>query len=68
MMSGRLDDKNIKNDDETSFIINVDDGQTLKFAEYEFKYADTMSGREGLTMLVSLTCGLGSITVHHLLF
>lgn len=55
---GLLDENNVENADETHFVINVDNGRTLGFSgEEDVKYADVVSGGEGMTMLVRLTGG-----------
>jgi hypothetical protein len=56
--SGELDENMVENVDETHFILNMDDGKTLGFVEDDqIKYADVVSGGEGMTMIVRLTGG-----------
>jgi hypothetical protein len=47
--------------DETHFVINVDNGRTLGVrGDNDVKYADVVSGGEGMTMMVCLTGGVTS--------
>ncbi|KAL3678328.1 hypothetical protein R1sor_021284 [Riccia sorocarpa] len=56
--SGQLDEDMLENVDETHFIINMDNGYTLGFqGDQEVKYADLVSGGQGMTMIVRLTGG-----------
>ncbi|KAI2506922.1 hypothetical protein MHU86_7514 [Fragilaria crotonensis] len=56
--SGELDENLIENMDETHFVINVDNGRTLGVrGDNDVKYADVVSGGEGMTMMVRLTGG-----------
>lgn len=58
LTSGKFDECDIGNADETHFIINVDNGHTLGFmGDSEVKYADVVSGGEGMTMVVRLSGG-----------
>ena len=58
LTSGEVDEKDLGNADETHFVINLDKGRTLKFAGgSEVKYADVVSGGEGMTMVVRLSGG-----------
>lgn len=53
-----VDENDIENADETHFMIDMDNGTTLGFAgDVEVKYADVVSGGEGMTMLVRLSGG-----------
>ena len=55
---GTLDEGLVENIDETHFIINMDNGRTLGFAgDNNVKYADVVSGGEGMTMVVRITGG-----------
>jgi hypothetical protein len=59
--SGALDENLVENADETNFVINMDNGKTLGFrGDNDVKYVDVVSGGMGMTMLVSLTGGLGA--------
>ena len=53
--SGEIDEQDV---DETHFTINMDEGTTFGFCgEVEVKYADVVSGGEGITILVRLIGG-----------
>ena len=57
-VSGALDENMVENIDETHFIVNMDDGKTLGFrGDEECKYMDTVSGGEGMTMVLRVTGG-----------
>ena len=57
--SGELNEDCIENVDETHFVIDVDNGRTLGFSgKSEVKYADAVSGGEGMTMVVCLSVGM----------
>jgi hypothetical protein len=59
--SGALDESLVENADETHFVINMDNGKTLGFrGDNDVKYANVVSGRMGMTMLVRLTGGPGA--------
>ena len=59
--SGELDENLIENMDETHFVVNVDNGRTLGVrGDNDVKYADVVSGGEGMTMMVRLTGGATS--------
>ena len=52
------DENDVENADETHFVIDMDNGSTLGFAGGgEVKYAEVVSGGEGMTMLVRLNGG-----------
>ena len=56
--SGELNEDCIENADETHFVIDVDNVRTLGFSgESEVKYADSVSGGDGMTMVVRLSGG-----------
>lgn len=56
--SGELDENNLENADETHFQINFDNGRTLGFSgEDDVKYADVVSGGDGMTMVVRISGG-----------
>ena len=56
--SGDLNEYCIEDIDETHFVINFDTGRTLGFvAETPIKYAEVVSGGEGMTMVVRLSGG-----------
>ena len=56
--SGELCEEMIYNMDENQFIINFDNGRTLGFrGDENVKYANLVSGGEGMTMIVHVTCG-----------
>ena len=56
--SGELDENLIENMDETHFVINVDNGRTLGVrGDDDVKYADVVSGGEGMTMMVCISGG-----------
>lgn len=55
---GSLDENAIENIDETHFVVDFDNGKTLGFCGDEtVKYADVVSGGEGMTMVVRLSGG-----------
>ncbi|KAL3695584.1 hypothetical protein R1sor_009660 [Riccia sorocarpa] len=54
--SGRLDENLVENIDETHFLINMDNDRTLGFrGDTQVKYADVVSGSQGMTMVVKVT-------------
>ncbi len=56
--TGVLDEDLVENIDGTRFVINMDNGRTLCFAgDDNVKYADVVSGGEGIAMIVRLTGG-----------
>ncbi|KAL3700031.1 hypothetical protein R1sor_018053 [Riccia sorocarpa] len=56
--SGQLDEDMAENVDETHFVINMDNGRTLGFQrDQEVRYADVVSGGQGMTMIVRLSGG-----------
>jgi hypothetical protein len=56
--NGDLKEEMVENWDETHFVINLDNGKTLGLiGEKSIKYADVVSGGEGMTMLVRITGG-----------
>jgi hypothetical protein len=56
--SGDLNQDTVENIDETHYVIDFDTGKTLGFVgETSIKYADVVSGGEGMTMVVRLTGG-----------
>lgn len=58
LSSGLLNECDVENADETHFIINVDNGKTLGFkGDVEVRYADVVSGGEGMTMMVRISGG-----------
>lgn len=60
-MSGRLNEDDVENSNEAHFVVNYDNGKTLGFWEdSEVRYADVVSGGEGMTMMVRLTGGSSS--------
>jgi hypothetical protein len=60
-MSGELDENLIENVDETHFIVNMDNGRTLGFkGDTNVKYADVVSGGEGMTMIIRISGGISS--------
>lgn len=60
-ISGERREDLIHNMDETHFVINFDNGRTLGFrGDEEVKYADVVSGGEGMTMIVHITGGATS--------
>lgn len=55
---GELDEDNIENLDETNFIINFDNGESLDFrGDLCVKYADITSADEGMNVLVRISGG-----------
>ncbi|KAE9020205.1 hypothetical protein PR003_g10714 [Phytophthora rubi] len=55
---GKLDENTVENIDETHFVIDFDNGKTLGFAgEKQVKYANVVSGGEGMTMDVRISGG-----------
>ena len=60
--SGDLDENLIENMDETHFVVNMDNGRTLGVrGDNDVKYADVVSGGEGMTMMVRITGGAASL-------
>lgn len=58
LSSGEVDENDLSNADETHFVVNLDNGRTLGFVgEDDVKYADVVSGGEGMTMVVRLSGG-----------
>ncbi|KAL3691653.1 hypothetical protein R1sor_005304 [Riccia sorocarpa] len=56
--SGELDENLQENADETHFVINMDNSHTLGFrGDENVKYADVVSGRVSMTMVVKVTGG-----------
>ena len=56
--TSEIDENDVKNADETHFVIDMDNGSTLGFTgDEEVKYADVVSGGEGMNMLVRLSGG-----------
>lgn len=56
--NGSLNENAIENIDETHFIVDFDNGKTLGFSgETSIKYADVVSGGEGMTMVVRISGG-----------
>ncbi|KAE9101766.1 hypothetical protein PF010_g14342 [Phytophthora fragariae] len=56
--SGHLNEDAIENVDETHYVIDFDNDKTLGFAgEKSIKYADVVSGGEGMTMVVRISGG-----------
>ncbi|KAG3112234.1 hypothetical protein PI124_g9050 [Phytophthora idaei] len=56
--SGKLNENAVENIDETHFMIDFDNGKTLGFVgEKKVKYADVVSGGEGMTMVVRISGG-----------
>ncbi|ETN13348.1 hypothetical protein PPTG_22340 [Phytophthora nicotianae INRA-310] len=55
---GSLDENEIENIDETHFIVDFDNGKTLgSSGDKTVKYADVVSGDEGMAMVVRLSGG-----------
>lgn len=58
LQSGELKEEDNENADETHFIINFDNGKTLRFrGDASVKYADVTSDGEGMTMMVRIFGG-----------
>ncbi|KAE9165728.1 hypothetical protein PF005_g29485, partial [Phytophthora fragariae] len=58
---GSLNEDTVENIDETHFVIDFDIGKTLGFVgEKKVKYADVVSGGEGMTMVVRISGGPGA--------
>ena len=56
--SGALNEDLVENMDETHFIVNMDDKRTLAFKGSDvIKYADVVSGGDGMTLVVRITGG-----------
>jgi hypothetical protein len=56
--AGEMDENMAENVDEIHYIVNMDDGMTLGFVgDDQIKYADVVSGGEGMPMIVRLTGG-----------
>ena len=68
--SGLLLEDDVFNMDETHFVINMDNGQTLGFiGDEDVKYADVVSGGVGMTMVVMIRGGKwGKVEVPMLIF
>jgi len=59
--SGDLNEDTVENIDETHFVFDFDNGKTLGFSgEKQIKYADVVSGGEGMTMVVRISGGSGA--------
>nr|CCA17904.1 predicted protein putative [Albugo laibachii Nc14] len=59
--SGALNEDIIENIDETHFVIDFYNGRTFGFVgEKQIKYADVVSGGEGIMMVVRLSSGPGA--------
>ena len=57
--SGSRQDDMVENADGTPFVFNIRNGRTVGFRGQEsVKYADIVSGGEGITMMVRLTGGV----------
>lgn len=53
-----VDENNLGNADETHFLINMDNGRTLVYAEsHDVKYSGVLSGGDGMTMVLQLSSG-----------
>lgn len=53
-----LDEDDVGNADETNFLINMDNHRTFgPVGDQHIKYADVMSGTEGMTMMIRLSRG-----------
>lgn len=60
--SGLFDEDNMENVDETHFTFNMDNGNTLGFRrDVVIKYADVVSGRDPINMMVRLSGGRGGM-------
>lgn len=58
LSSGAAGEHDIKNADETHFVVNTNNNRTLGFAgESEIEYADVVSGGKYLTMVIRLGGG-----------
>ena len=56
--SGRLDEDDVSNADETHFVINIDNHRTLGICgEAEIRCSDVVSGAEGMAMIVRISGG-----------
>lgn len=67
LLEGCVDENDVGNADETHLIINVENGRTLGFAGMsDMKYADVVSGGEGVTMLLRLSDGRDARIEPHL--
>ncbi|KAE9040393.1 hypothetical protein PR001_g7088 [Phytophthora rubi] len=56
--SGIYDENTMENIDETHFVVDFDNGKTLGFGgENKVKYADVVSGGDGMTMVVRISGG-----------
>ncbi|CAM6124006.1 unnamed protein product [Calypogeia fissa] len=59
--AGELNEDMVENIDETHFVFNMDNGKTLGFlGDTEVKYANVVSGGEGMTLVVRLSGGRDS--------
>lgn len=57
--SGELSEDDVEIADETHFVLNMDNGKTLRFIrEIEVKYAYVVSARDPITMMVRITGGI----------
>lgn len=58
LQSGRLNDEDLEDTDETHFIINFDDGKTFGFrGDVDVKYANATTDGECMTMMVRISGG-----------
>jgi hypothetical protein len=58
-LSGEYNENYIENVDETHFVMNMDNGKTLRFhGDQAVKYVDEVSGGEAMTMVVRITGGI----------
>lgn len=56
LSGGYFEDNDVKNVEETYFVITIDKGRTLRFIrDTEVKYADVYNSEEGFTMLFCLS-------------
>lgn len=56
--NGDVKECDVGSSDETNFIINVENSETLQFrGEDEVKFEDVVSGGEIISVIVSFTCG-----------
>lgn len=57
--SRELEEGMVENADETHFVFNMDNGRTLGLkGDEHVKYADVVSGDEGITMMVNIMGGI----------
>lgn len=63
------DDNDVENDGETHFLVNVDNGRKLSFCgDYNLIYANVVSGREWITVMVRILTERTYVSRHYFWF